>query len=281
MENIPRPDTIVKQCFWCGTLGDLKNRVTVSEDVPPRWLSGERKVKRINCVPQCDECKNALARLDDSVNTWFRFGAGIDLDIVEQDNFFRNNKGYISRKINLHGEKDYAQSNPCLLLWLRKLLLGLWYKEKKEFFNGNTYILAHWVTEPDPNFYLTKVVLPKEKIMEIQLDIDIKITGKTYEDDFEKRPPFTFNFISPSRSGVELPLQLLRFSIYGRFTGYCLYFPKKSFNDIFKLLSLYERDPLYLKYWLNSFISYSPSQIITMTNSLKSLSAEEVAKRVR
>src|SRR5215471_17659198 len=81
------------QCYWCGSSGDEKNRVTISEDVPPRWLTGIRTVKKKNCVPQCNECKNALALLDDAVNGYFRYGAGVDLEKVEKNTFQRRNKG--------------------------------------------------------------------------------------------------------------------------------------------------------------------------------------------
>jgi hypothetical protein len=107
------------------------------------------------------------------------------------------------------------------------------------------------------------------------------MTGNNYLTDSEIKNPFSFIFISPFRSGVELPLQLLRFSIYGSFPGYCLYIPEVSGSNFLKAFNLLEKDPLYVKYWLHSWPYLSPSVVIFLVNSLKSISAEEVARRVR
>lgn len=271
----------LKQCFWCGSFDKENNHVTVSEDVPPRWLSGEKKVKKINCVPQCNECKNALSGLDDAVNGYFRYGAETDLEKVEQNTSWLNNKGVYARKIDLNGKEDYAQSNGCLLLWLRKLLVGLWYKENDTFFNGQTVILANWLSFDDNFFYISNIVTPKEISIKLQFNIDLEMIQNDYLTDFKMKTPFSFSFIPSSRSGVELPLQLLRFAIYGRYPGYCLYIPEMSESNLLKVFHLLEKDPLYIKYWLRGYPYYPPSDVVSMVNSLKSISAEEAAKRVR
>jgi len=183
------PETNIKQCFWCGTFGNDKNHVSISEDVPPRWLSGEKKIKMSNCVPQCKECKNALALLDDSVVGYFKYGPGIDLEKVEGSNNFVNNKGLYARRINLNGNEDYAQANGCLLLWLRKLLVGLWYKEKGTYFDGGMFLLAHWLTFDDPEMYVSGVVTPTQVAINLLFDIDDEITGNDYQTEFYKKHP--------------------------------------------------------------------------------------------
>jgi hypothetical protein len=271
----------IKQCFWCGSFTTKENRVTVSEDVPPRWLSGIKKVIKSNCVPQCEECKVALSGLDESVNGYFKYGASIDLEKVKKTNNFLDNKGLYSRKIKLNGNEDFAQSNGCLLLWLRKLLVGLWCKEQGTYFNGGMFILAHWLSFDDPERYFSGAVTPTVKTLEILFDIDEQITGINTQAELEKRKPFNFTFVPSSKSGILFPLQLLRFSIYGSYTGYCLFVPEISESNLFILHNLFEKTPYYLKYWIRGFPYYPPSIVIALINSLKSISAEEVAKRVR
>jgi hypothetical protein len=270
-----------KQCYWCGSLDNDSNHVTVSEDIPPRWLSGEKKVKEPNCIPQCEECKNALQGLDNAVNGYFKYGASIDIEKVKKYNDFVNNKGFNSRKINLNGSEDFVQSNGCLLLWLRKLLVGLWYKEKGTYYSGSMFILAHWLSFDDPEMYVSNTVTPTTKTLNILFDIDEQITGNNYKAESIRKTPFDFTFVPPSKSGILFPLQLLRFSIYGSYTGYCLFIPEVTEPNLLIAYNLFEQDPYYLKYWLKSFPYLSPSTVIALNNSLKSISAEEVTKRVR
>jgi len=270
-----------KQCFWCGTFGNEKNHVSVSEDVPPRWLSGEKKVKISNCVPQCKECKSALAQLDDSVVGYFKYGAAIDLDKVEGSNSFVNNKGLFARKINLNGNEDYAQSNGCLLLWLRKLLVGLWYKEKGTCFDGGMFLLAHWLKFDEPEMYVSGVVTPTQVILKLLFDIDDEITGNDYKAEFKRKTPFDYIFIPSSRSRVPFPIQLLRFSIYGSFAGYCMYLPKFPIISPSSFSNMVGKPPFYLEKWIKGYPYFPPSTVVTLVNSIKNISAEEAAKRVR
>jgi len=269
----------IKQCYWCGTIGDTSNRVTVSEDVPPRWLSGEKKVKENNCVPQCNICKKDLAVLDNAVNGYFKYGPGIDLDKLEKENLWSNNKGFSARKINLNGNVDYAQANGALLLWLRKLLVGLWYKEKNNRFDGGMFILAPWLSFDDQYFYVLQTVIPSSVLWPLLFDID-DFFGFDYETEFTKRAAFKYSFISSSQINIPEPLQFLRFSIYGNFCGYCLFIPefKKINPQIF--IPFVGYPPLYIEKWLNC--QYFPSSFaVTLIDSLKSISPEEAAKRVR
>lgn len=270
----------IEQCYWCGTFGDSNNHVTISEDVPPRWLSGIKKVKKENCVPQCETCKKNLAVLDYAVNEYFRYGAGVDLDKVERANLMTNNKGFGTRKINLHGNIDYAQSNGCLLLWLRKLLVGLWYKENKSRFDGGMFLLAPWITFDDEIFYITQTVIPSNVSWSLLFDID-DFLGYNHETELTKRIAFKYSFILSSKINIPAPLQLLRFAIYGNFCGYCLFIPnfEKINPQIF--IPYFGYPPLYIEKWLKGFPYYQSSFVVELTNSLKSISPEEAAKRVR
>ena len=276
-----RSENKLKQCYWCGTFGNKKNHVTTSEDVPPRWLSGEKKVKILNCVPQCKECKNALALLDDSVVGYFKYGAAIDLEKVEGSNNFVNNKGLYARKIDLYGNKDYAQANGCLLLWLRKLLVGLWYKEKGTYFEGGMFLLAHWLTFNEPEMYVSGVVTPTKEVLKLLFDIDDEITGNDYQAEFKRKTPFNYTFVPPSRNEVPFPLQLLRFSIYGSFAGYCMYLPKFPIISPSSFSNIFGKPPYHLEKWIKGFPYIPPSIVVTLANSIKDISAEEAAKRVR
>jgi hypothetical protein len=269
-----------KECYWCGSLDNDSNHVNISEDVPPRWLSGIKRVKEKNCVPQCNTCKNNLAVLDNAVNEYFRYGAGVNLDIVEQNNLFSNNKGVIARKINLHGKIDYAQSNGCLLLWLRKLLVGLWYKEKNNRFDGGMFILAPWLSFDDKDAYVANTVIPSEKARALLFDID-DYFGYDYLYDNINKIPFKFSFISSSLIAIPAPLQLLRFSIYGSYCGYCLFIPKNVIISPLKFLTLVDKPPLYIEKWLKGYPYFKSSKVIELVNSLKSISPEEATKRVR
>ena len=271
-----------KRCFWCGTFGNESSRVKVNEDVPPRWLSGIKKVKKHNCVPQCKECQNALAMLDDAVMGYFKSGVYKDMDKIEKNISFVNNKGIYTRKIILNGQIDYAQSNGNLLLWLRKLLAGLWYKQFNSYFNSGMFILAHWITFDDPHFYFSNTVTPTEKTLEILFNIDENIADVNYYKDCNQKEPFVYKFFSSSESGISMPFQLLRFAIYGSYAGYCLYLPEiTEIKDKNILKEIYCRSPFYFEYWLKGFHAYSPSQVIELVSSTKSVTAEEAAKRVR
>jgi hypothetical protein len=269
-----------KECYWCGSLDNDSNHVNINEDVPPRWLSGIKRVKEENCVPQCNTCKSNLAVLDNAVNEYFRYGAGVDLDIVEQNNTFSNNKGVIARKINFHGKTDYAQSNGCLLLWLRKLLVGLWYKEKDSRFDGGMFILAPWLSFDDKDFYMSNIVIPSEVSRSLLFNID-DYFGYDYLYDNMNKISFKFLFINSSLINIPAPLQLLRFAIYGSYCGYCLFIPNIKNIDpiIFKPIVGYP--PLYIEKWLRGYPYYQSSDVVKLVNSLKSISSEEAAKRVR
>jgi len=279
--NMNRSENKIKQCFWCGSLDKENNHVSISEDVPPRWLSGEKKVRKSNCVPQCNECKNALALLDDSVVGYFNYGPGIDLEKIEGSNNFVNNKGLYARKINLYGNNDYAQANGCLLLWLRKLLVGLWYKEQETYFDGGMFLLAHWLTFDDAEMYISGVVTPTQVTINLLFDIDDEITGNDYLTEFYKKTPFDYTFVPSSRSGVPFPLQLLRFSIYGSFAGYCMYLPKFPIISPSSFSNMFGKPPYHLEKWIKGYPYFSPSTVVTLVNSIKNISAEEAAKRVR
>jgi hypothetical protein len=270
----------IKQCYWCGTIGDACNRVTISEDVPPRWLSGEKKVKEINCVPQCNICKKDLAVLDNAVNGYFKYGPGIDLNKIEKDNLWSNNKGFSARKIILNGNIDYAQSNGALLLWLRKLLVGLWYKEKNSRFDGGIFILAPWLSFDDQYFFMSQIVIPSNVSWSLLFDID-DFLGFDYETESLKKIEFKYSFISSQQINLPAPLQLLRFAIYGSFCGYCLFFPGLDINNIQMLKPFFDYPPLYLEKWLKGFPYFASSMVVKLTDSLKSISPEEAARRVR
>jgi len=269
-----------KECYWCGSLDNDSNHVTISEDVPPRWLSGIKKVKKENCVPQCNTCKNNLAVLDNAVNEYFRYGAGVDLDIVEQNNTFSNNKGIIARKIDFHGKTDYAQSSDCLLLWLRKILVGLWYKEKDSYFDGGMFILAPWLSFDNKNSYVSNIVTPSEIARSLLFDID-DYFGYDYLYDNMNKIPFKFLFINSSLIDIPAPLQLLRFAIYGSYCGYCLFIPKHEIISPLEFLTLFNKSPLYIEKWLRGYPYYQSSDVVKLVSSLKSVSPEEAAKRVR
>jgi hypothetical protein len=268
-----------KQCYWCGSLDNDNNHVNISEDVPPRWLSGIKKVKEENCVPQCETCKKNLAVLDNAVNEYFRYGAGVDLDIVEQNNSFSNNKGIIARKINLNGKIDYAQANGCLLLWLRKLLVGLWYKEKDYRFDGGMFILAPWITYDNKEVYVSNIAIPPEISRSLLRDID-DYFGYDSEIEYINKIRFKYSFVNTSLIVVPKPLQLLRFSIFGSYCGYCLFIPKHKIISPAAFYSLSSKPPLYVEKWLKGIDYFSSSLVVDLTNSLKSISPEEAAKRV-
>ena len=269
-----------KQCYWCGSLDNDSNHVNISEDVPPRWLSGIKKVKKENCVPQCETCKKDLAVLDYAVNEYFRYGAGVDLDKVERANLLSNNKGFGTRKINLNGNVDYAQSNGALLLWLRKLLVGLWYKEKNNRFDGGMFILAPWLSFDDKDAYVSNTVILSEKARALLFDID-DYFGYDYLYDNMNKIPFKFSFISSSLIAIPAPLQLLRFAIYGNYCGYCLFIPKHEIISPLKFLTLVNKPPLYIEKWLKGYPYFKSSKVVELVNSLKSISPEEAVKRVR
>jgi hypothetical protein len=269
------------RCFWCGTFNNKTTHVRVNEDVPPRWLSGIKKVKRENCVPQCNECQDALAMLDDAVNGYFKSGAYVDMDRIESNISFLNNKGFYARKIKLNGNDDYVQSNYCLLLWLRKLLNGLWYKQNNTYFDGNIFILSHWLTIDNPSFYISNTVTPTREKLEILFDIDEKIIRYNYKLDFEKKIPFYYNFIPSSQSGVPLPLQLLRFAIYNSYAGYCLYMPEYTELNVLLANNAMGKAPYFINKWIKCCPAYPPSYIIKLVNTLKLISSEEAAKKVK
>ena len=270
------------RCFWCGSYKSETSHVRVNEDVPPRWLSGEKKVKKSNCVPQCKECQNALAMLDDAVMGYFKSGVYKDMDKIEKNISFLNNKGIYARKIILNGKIDYAQSNGNLLLWLRKLLAGLWYKQYNKYFNSGMYILSHWLSFDDPDRYFSNTVTPTERTLEILFNIDEKIADVNYYEDCIKKVPFVYKFFSPSECGIPKPFQLLRFAIYGSYAGYCLYLPEiTEIKDKNILKEIYWRSPFYFEYWLKGYHAFSSSDVIKLVNSTKLITAEEAAKRVR
>jgi len=269
-----------KQCYWCGSLDNDSNHVNISEDVPPRWLSGIKKVKKANCVPQCETCKKNLAVLDYAVNEYFRYGAGVDLDKVERANLLSNNKGIGTRKFNLHGNIDYAQANGCLLLWLRKLLVGLWYKERNSHFDGEMFILAPWITFDNKEVYVSNILIPSKISWPLLLDID-DFFRNDYNIEYTKNIPFRFTFIQSSQIDIPIPLKLLRFSIYGSFCGYCLFIPKHKIISPSVIFSLFNKPPLFIEKWLKGINYFSSSDVVKLTNSLKSISPEEASNRVR
>jgi len=272
--------TKIKPCFWCGSLDNENNHVTISEDVPPRWLSGITKVKEKNCVPQCEKCKKDLALLDNAVSDYFRYGAGVHLDKVEHSNLLSKNKSFVSRKIILNGNTDYVQANGCLFLWLRKLLSGLWYKENNNRFNGLMLILAPWLSFNEDYFFICNKVIPSNFSYNLLLDIDEYIGYIHIIDDINK-VPFKYTFIQSSKKlSIISPLQLLRFAIYENFCGYCLFIPDKIIGNTSILSNYFDKPPLYIYSWLKS--SYCDSSfIVNLTNSLKLNTTEEVTKRVR
>jgi len=267
------------QCFWCGSFSKENNPVTVSEDVPPRWLTGEKKVKAKNCVPQCENCKIGLSGLDDAVNGYFRYGAEVDLDKVERHTIRINNKGTSARQIILHNNIDYAQSNGSLLLWLRKLLAGLWYKEKGTYYDGGMLFLTPWITFDDKDMYISHIVPSSTFLCDIIFNID-KFLGFNYEIDYQKKIPFCYNFDISKLSNIPKPLHLTRFSIYSRFIGYCLFLPKSLADNPFSFISLYNKPPLYVENWLKGFQFIPSTTVIELVKSLKNISADEAAKRV-
>ena len=269
-----------KPCYWCGSLDSDDNHVNINEDVPPRWLSGMKKVKEENCVPQCNTCRNNLAVLDYAVNEYFRYGAEVDLDKVERANLLTNNKGIGTRKINLHGNIDYAQANGCLLLWLRKLLVGLWYKEKDNRFDGGMFILAPWISFDDKIFYMANTVIPSKVSWPLLYDID-DFFRYDHKIEYTKSIPFKYTFIQSSQISIPPPLQLLRFAIYKSFCGYCLFIPNfEKINPII-FYPFFDKPPLYIEKWLKGYPYYPSSFVVELTSSLKSISPEEAAKRVR
>jgi hypothetical protein len=269
-----------KQCYWCGLFDSDNNPVTVSEDVPPRWLTGIKEVKEMNCVPQCEECKKGLNGLDDAVNGYFRYGPGIHLDKIERNTIRIKNKGVYARKINLNGKEDYAQSNGALLLWLRKLLVGIWYKEYDIRFDGTMYILTPWITYDNPDLYVSMIATPSIKSNELLAHIDEEFSIDTLTGLVNKNP-FKFIFIPSSHSVMPLPLQLLRFAIYGSFIGYCLYIPEPIKSNLPIALNMLGKPPLYIENWLKGFPYIPPSTVTVFVNSLKEISAEEAEKKVR
>jgi len=268
-----------KPCYWCGSYDNDNNQVTISEDVPPRWLSGIKKVKEINCVPQCETCKNNLAPLDYAVNDYFRYGAKVDLDKVERANLRSNNKGYVSRKIILNGNIDYAQSNGCLLLWLRKLLSGLWYKKNDNRFNGLMLILAPWLSFEDKYFFVCQTVIPKEVSRSLLSNIE-KHLNFVHEVRDTNKEPFKYTFINSPLLYVPEPFQLLRFEILDDKCGYCLFIPEIIEADTSILSSFSDKPPLYINHWLRCDYQNS-SFAVDLLNSQKSITLEEVTKRVR
>jgi len=270
--------TTNKPCYWCGTFDDDTNHVTISEDVPPRWLSGIKSVKEANCVPQCETCKKDLALLDNAVNDYFRYGAKVDLDKVERSNSSSNNKGYIARKILLNGNIDYAQSNGSLLLWLRKLLSGLWYKKNDNRFNGLMLILAPWITFDDGYFFVSNTVIPKNVSLSLLFSIDEHF-NYIHNGNDTNNSDFKYTFINSSLLYVPEPLQLIRFAIYEK-CGYCLYIPEEILNDNSILSLFFNKPPLYISHWLRC--DYRDSQfVVDLLKSQKSITPEEATKRVR
>jgi hypothetical protein len=272
--------TKTKQCYCCGTLDNESKHVNISEDVPPRWLSGIKTVKKENCIPQCNTCRNNLAVLDNAVNEYFRYGAGVNLDIVEQNNLWTNNKSIGTRKINLNGNIDYAQSNGCLLLWLRKLLVGLWYKEKNSRFEGGMFVLVPWLSFDDSSLYVINTATPPEESRSLLFDID-DYFRYDYILDSRMKIPFKFSFINSPLINIPAPLQLLRFAIYGRFCGYCLFIPNYEKVNPKIFFPFFDKPPLHIEKWLKGFPYYQSSDVVKLVNSLKSISAEEAATRVR
>ena len=268
-----------KPCYWCGSLDNENNRVTKSEDVPPRWLSGIIEVKEINCVPQCETCKKNLASLDNAVSDYFRFGAKANLDKVERSNLRSNNKGYVSRKIILNGNTDYAQSNGSLLLWLRKLLSGLWYKKNDNRFNGLMLILAPWLSFDDDFFFISKSVVPSEISWSLLVDIE-KHFNFVHNTEDTNKCPFNYTFLNSPLIYVPEPLQLIRFAIFEEKCGYCLFIPETIKDDTSILSLFFDKPPLYINYWLRC--DYRDSSFaVDLLNSQKSITPEEAAKRVR
>jgi hypothetical protein len=231
-------------------------------------------------VPQCEECKNNLAKLDDAVNVYFRSGAGIHLDKVERSIAKTNNKGINARKINLNCNEDYAQSNGALLFWLRKLLVGLWYKYKNTYFDGEMIILAPWVTFDVPEIFVSGYATKPNELWAILFNIDIVITGSDYKKDCEEKTPFSFTFIPEYENVVPTPLQLLRFAIFGCFSGYCLYIPNTPMPSSSIISNMFGKAPLCIERWLKSPYLTSPT-VAELVNEHKSISAYEATNRVR
>jgi len=271
--------TTNKPCFWCGSFNTENNHVTISEDVPPRWLSGIKSVKEANCVPQCERCKKDLALLDNAVNDYFRYGAKVDLDKVERSNSSSNNKGYIARKIFLNGNIDYAQSNGSLLLWLRKLLSGLWYKKNDNRFNGLMLILAPWITFDDGYFFVSKTVISKYDSMSLLFNIDEQFNFNNYEMNNNKSH-FKYTFINSPLLYIPEPLQLLRFSIFEEKFGYCLFIPETYIYNTSIISLFYDKPPLYIKNWIRCDYQKT-SFVVDLLNSQRSITPEEATKRVR
>ena len=222
-----------------------------------------------------------LAMLDDAVVGYFKSGVYKDMDKVEKNISFVNNKGIYVRKIILDEKIDYAQSNVNLLLWLRKLLAGLWYKQYNSFFGGQMFILSHWITFDDPTMYISNSVPTTRKIIDILFDLDEEFTGVSYIENSSKKETFSYRFIPSSISGVSSPFHLLRFAIYGSYVGYCLYLTEISKQNLFTVFNMQGNAPLFLENWLMCFPAYPPSFVIKLVNNTKAITPEEAAKRVR
>ena len=264
-----------KQCYWCGSFGNDANPVTISEDVPPRWLSGVKKIKEINCVPQCELCKKALKPLDTAVVDYFKYGAKIDLSKVERSNELTNNRGFKARKVILNGSEDFILPNGTLALWLRKLLVGIWYKDKGKYFEGSILTLAPWITWDDPDLSVSNIIIPSSESKALYSDIDAQIIGND-QQCYEQTIPFTSTFIHASRCGVPMPLELLRFSIYAKYFGYCLYIPSAVTANPPAMPSY-----LSIRRWSKCFPYIPPEKIGGLLAGTKSITNEEAVARVR
>ena len=73
----------------------------------------------------------------------------------------------------------------------------------------------------------------------------------------------------------------MRFSIYGSFAGYCMYVPKVPAINPSLLSDLNNKTPYHFEKWIIGFPYIPPSTVVTLANSIKDITAEEAAKRVR
>jgi hypothetical protein len=142
------------------------------------------------------------------------------------------------------------------------------------------FLLTSFLSFDDPDRYTNKIVKPLNVSMELLLNIDDAL-GINYLTDHMKKFPFTYTFFNESHNIVPLPLQLLRFGIYGSYVGYCLFIPASIGTNTEIFLPLFEKPPLYIDKWIYGFPYIYSSDVNKLVDSNKLISAEEAAKRVR